>query len=249
MTAAVQTEMRYAKLTGVVRWSGGSRAMRLGEAFPAASMLVRERPDLFDAVVPAELVGAPARLPRCWNWRCKAEFTPGGNAGAVQRYCTPGCRKERETELRKAVRLVTKRKYPTQPQSHGRGAKQSCYRHLQEMEGLLALVRALIEHLGGRLEIGPPPEVDEPLLASLSNRGALLDLAKRSYMELMERRNKAQDALGQASTNEEHDAKVNGASAARNRLTQNHIAIHTQWDDQLAHMDEADGLQAINGIR
>jgi hypothetical protein len=52
--------MKYSKISGVLRWSGGTIALRGGQSIDDDHPLVRERPDLFDDNDPgANLPSAP----------------------------------------------------------------------------------------------------------------------------------------------------------------------------------------------
>lgn len=55
--------MKYSKVTGICRWSGGNTQLTRGMSAADDHPLVIERPDLFDDAAPdAELAGPPAVL-------------------------------------------------------------------------------------------------------------------------------------------------------------------------------------------
>lgn len=54
--------MKYAKITGAVRWSGGTTVLGAGTSADDDHPLVLERPDLFTDEPPAPQLAGPARL-------------------------------------------------------------------------------------------------------------------------------------------------------------------------------------------
>lgn len=55
--------MKYAKVTGAVRWSGGTTLIHSGMSADDDHPLVKERPDLFDDAVPGASLSAPKPTP------------------------------------------------------------------------------------------------------------------------------------------------------------------------------------------
>lgn len=53
--------MRYANITGAVRWSGGTTLLRKGQSADPDHPLVKERPDLFTGDEPGASLSAPQR--------------------------------------------------------------------------------------------------------------------------------------------------------------------------------------------
>ena len=51
--------MKYANVTGAVRWSGGTTLLHKGMTADEGHPLVKERPDLFDDTVPGASLTAP----------------------------------------------------------------------------------------------------------------------------------------------------------------------------------------------
>lgn len=51
--------MKYSKVTGAVRWSGGTTLLRKGQTADPDHPLVKERPDLFDESVPGPSLSVP----------------------------------------------------------------------------------------------------------------------------------------------------------------------------------------------
>lgn len=55
--------MKYSKLAGVVRWSGGTTVLRKGQSADDDHGLVKERPELFTDVAPGASLSVPASKP------------------------------------------------------------------------------------------------------------------------------------------------------------------------------------------
>lgn len=53
--------MKYSKVSGVVRWSGGTTVLGVGMSADADHPLVLERPDLFGDDAPPPMLPGPAR--------------------------------------------------------------------------------------------------------------------------------------------------------------------------------------------
>lgn len=53
--------MRYARITGAVRWSGGTTILHKGMSADDDHPLVKERPDLFDDEAPGAELPSPRR--------------------------------------------------------------------------------------------------------------------------------------------------------------------------------------------
>lgn len=243
-----------AKMTCVVAWSLGMATLAQGKPFDGAggAQLMAERPDLF--VAPSDGLSMIQAAPsKCWNWKCNALFTPGPNRGSVQRYCKPECRRARESELRKAARLVTKKSYPSIPGTSGRGARNRCYEFTLEVEGLIAMTRMLIEHLGGRTVTGAPaPAKDEAeltdrfgQLVSADDKPGLLWEAWAAYKDLHELLGKARDALKTASRNETAQDSADATRAWFNRGEKRRDDLATYWDDVLGGAED----ESQRGVR
>jgi hypothetical protein len=61
---------KYSKISGLVRWSGGSTVLGIGMSAEADHPLVLERPDLFGDDVPQAVLRTPAA------YRAKEDATP-----------------------------------------------------------------------------------------------------------------------------------------------------------------------------
>jgi hypothetical protein len=55
--------MKYSKIAGVVRWSGGTTLLRKGQSADEDHGLVKERPDLFTDQVPGASLSVPKSKP------------------------------------------------------------------------------------------------------------------------------------------------------------------------------------------
>jgi hypothetical protein len=55
--------MKYSKIAGVTRWSGGTTLLRKGQSADEDHGLVKERPDLFTDVAPGASLAAGHKVP------------------------------------------------------------------------------------------------------------------------------------------------------------------------------------------
>lgn len=168
-TTETQTPL-YSRLTGMVAWTGGMEAVREGVPYTGHPMLPIERPDLFSSEPLPARSGAVAPQPHCWT--CREAFAPKQGS---QRYCSRECRRARENELSRAIRLTNR---AGKPASIPRGADT-----LDELETQRALVRKLVYNLGGWIESREDHTVDEIRL-DLPDKVDLLRKAKVRYGEL-----------------------------------------------------------------
>lgn len=56
--------MKYSKVSGAVRWSGGTTILGVGQSADDDHPLVKERPDLWGAEAPGASLTAPPRVER-----------------------------------------------------------------------------------------------------------------------------------------------------------------------------------------
>ncbi|WP_430783915.1 hypothetical protein [Actinoplanes sp. G11-F43] len=167
---AVTEPPLYPKLTGMIAYTLGMEAVREGVPYRGHPLLPIERPELFGRTQSPVRNGAMMPNPSCWT--CGETFTPKQTG---QRYCGAECRRMRERELSRAIRITNR---VGKPADIPRGADV-----IAELEIQQALVRKLIYNLGGWIESREDVTVDEIAL-EIPDPSSLVGKAKIRYGEL-----------------------------------------------------------------
>jgi hypothetical protein len=196
----------YCTFTGYAEWSNGSELMRAGEVFEGHPMMVVERPELFstEPVPASEALNAGPQQDLCWT--CRSYFTPKPGGGQVQRYCNKECRRAREVELARAIRIVNRRTLPSLP----RGTDKLTA-HIDELNTQIGLVRKLIYNLGGWIESREDRTTDEIMLDP-PNQAELVGRAKQKYGEIFRA---IQDAQVTRGSDAQAEVTIDEAKARR----------------------------------